>query len=68
MAYRIAQGCSACGLCVRECPVDCITAGRKIYTIDESRCIDCGACAKSCPMRVIFQLPRATEETASPGS
>lgn len=56
MAYRIGTGCSACGMCFNECPVDCITPGRKSYTIDESRCVDCGACAGSCPMKVISRV------------
>lgn len=54
MAYRITEGCVACGSCIDECPVSAITAG-EIYVIDPSACIDCGACAAACPSDVIVQ-------------
>lgn len=48
MAYKISDDCIACGACVDECPVDCISEG-DIYVIDSDACIDCGACASVCP-------------------
>ena len=49
MAYKITDACIACGVCVDECPVNCISEG-DIYVIDEAACIDCDACAGVCPV------------------
>ncbi|HHV39800.1 MAG: 4Fe-4S binding protein [Bacteroidales bacterium] len=53
MAHRITEDCTACGTCIDECPVECITAG-DIYVIDADECIDCGACAAVCPVGAIL--------------
>ena len=50
MAYIINDNCIACGVCVSECPVDCIAEGDPKYVIDKDTCIDCGACAGVCPV------------------
>ncbi len=52
MAHIINEDCIACGACMGECPVDCISEG-EIYKIDASACIDCGACAEVCPTGAI---------------
>jgi NAD-dependent dihydropyrimidine dehydrogenase PreA subunit len=52
MAYVINDDCTACGTCVDECPVDCISEG-DIYVIDPEECTDCGACADVCPVECI---------------
>ncbi len=48
MAFFIDDSCIACGACLPECPVECISEG-DIYVIDPDECIDCGACADVCP-------------------
>ena len=55
MARRITEDCIACGSCVDECPVDCISEG-DIYVIDEDACIDCGACEEVCPVDAIKEV------------
>ena len=41
--------CVGCGLCIRHCPVNCISGERKMrHEIDQSRCIKCGACMEKC--------------------
>lgn len=50
MAYQISADCIACGACVADCPVNCISEDGGIYKINEAECIDCGACAGSCPV------------------
>ena len=50
MAYIINDDCIACGACVDECPVSCITEGDTKYVIDGDACISCGACAGVCPV------------------
>ena len=49
MAYKITDACIACGVCVSECPTNCISAG-DIYVITPEDCIDCDACAGVCPV------------------
>ena len=52
MAYVITDECTACGACVDECPVECISEG-DIYVIDAEVCTDCGDCAAICPVECI---------------
>ena len=52
LAYVITDECTACGSCVDECPVDCISEG-DIYVIDAATCTDCGDCAAVCPVECI---------------
>lgn len=42
--------CTACGLCVRECPVGAIPAERP-ESVDTERCISCMRCIAVCPKR-----------------
>ena len=44
-------GCTACGLCVRSCPVGAIPAIRP-RQVDRSRCIACMRCVCVCPLHV----------------
>jgi ferredoxin len=53
MAHKITDDCVACGSCVDECPVDAISEGDPIYTIDPEKCTDCGNCVDSCPSDAI---------------
>lgn len=46
--------CTGCGLCVSQCPKQCISmyvgiVGHLYPVIDQSKCISCGLCQKSCP-------------------
>jgi ferredoxin len=50
MAYTITDACISCGVCVPECPTNCINEGDPIYTITADDCIDCDACAGVCPV------------------
>ena len=51
ITYRIdPELCKGCGLCLKKCPVDCITGDKKKpHTIDMERCIKCGTCLEVCP-------------------
>ncbi len=49
MAHTITDECLACGACAAECPVEAISEGDPIYTIDAETCTDCGACVEVCP-------------------
>jgi NADH:ubiquinone oxidoreductase subunit F (NADH-binding)/(2Fe-2S) ferredoxin/Pyruvate/2-oxoacid:ferredoxin oxidoreductase delta subunit len=44
--------CSACMICLRKCPVDAISGGKKqIHVIDQDKCTSCGTCFEVCPSR-----------------
>ena len=55
MAYKITDKCVSCGTCAGECPVEAISAGDPIYTIDPAKCVGCGTCAGVCPMEAIVE-------------
>ncbi len=53
ISYHILpEKCKACMICLRECPVEAITGGKKqIHVINQSKCIRCGVCMSVCPER-----------------
>ena len=53
MAYTIVSTCTACGLCLPECPIDAIAAGEPIYVIDQELCCDFEDCLAVCPVNAI---------------
>ena len=50
MAYVINDDCINCGVCVGECPTECISEGDGKYVIAKDACVSCGACAGACPV------------------
>ena len=54
MAYKITDGCVACGTCIDEYPVGAISEG-DIYVIDPDTCVGCGTCAGACPNEAIVE-------------
>ena len=55
MAHKITDECVACGSCAPECPVEAISEGDPIYSIDAGLCTDCGACVELCPSEAIVE-------------
>jgi ferredoxin len=51
-------GCIKCGICVKNCPQQCITLVNGIPDVDHSKCISCGTCAEKCPTKVMKLLQR----------
>ena len=53
--YQIDQKkCKGCGLCMKDCPGEAITAlGKKRFAIDATKCIKCGVCAEKCRFEAI---------------
>jgi uncharacterized protein (DUF362 family)/Pyruvate/2-oxoacid:ferredoxin oxidoreductase delta subunit len=46
------ERCTACGLCVKSCPVDAIDLYFK--RIKASKCIDCLICSELCPLQAVY--------------
>ena len=44
--------CFKCGLCVKNCPKQCINLDTLIPMVDYTRCDSCGACVEKCPTKV----------------
>jgi NADH:ubiquinone oxidoreductase subunit F (NADH-binding)/(2Fe-2S) ferredoxin/ferredoxin len=50
--YIEPEKCQACLICLRECPAQAITGGKKItHIIDQEKCTKCGTCLEVCPPR-----------------
>jgi len=58
-----AEKCTACGRCVKWCPVEAIAIGPdRIATIDHEVCYGCGECVASCPSGAIGVCWKTTPE------
>jgi ferredoxin len=63
MAYKITDDCIVCGACIDECPVDAISEGEEMYTIDPNVCVECVGhadepqCAEVCPSEACVPDP-----------
>lgn len=61
MALKITEECSACGVCVDECPNDAISEKDEIYVIDLQKCKECEGvadspkCKEVCPVECIVK-------------
>lgn len=57
ITYNIdSEKCRKCGLCAKNCPVDCISGDRQTpYKIDQERCIKCGTCLEVCPFNAVYK-------------
>jgi len=55
VTYTIMEdACRSCGICAKNCPVDCISGDRKEpYIINQDICISCGTCYNVCPFNAI---------------
>jgi ferredoxin len=53
--YKIIETCTACGLCLPECPIDAISAGDPLYVIEDT-CCDFEDCLAVCPVEAIVSV------------
>jgi NAD-dependent dihydropyrimidine dehydrogenase PreA subunit len=50
----IAENCTGCGVCLRNCPQGAITGEKKqVHHIDPNKCIRCGICREVCRFNAI---------------
>lgn len=47
--------CTACAICVDNCPMNAMEIKKEISRIDYSVCIKCGCCDEICPENAIYQ-------------
>ena len=45
--------CTKCGKCVKNCPVEALSAGVKIPEFDYPECINCMCCMEMCPEKAV---------------
>jgi RnfABCDGE-type electron transport complex B subunit len=50
--------CFKCGLCVKNCPEQCISLDTLIPVVDLTKCNSCGKCAEKCPSKVFKLIER----------
>ncbi|MEL1134712.1 NADH-quinone oxidoreductase subunit NuoF [Desulfitobacterium sp. THU1] len=57
LSYSIdAEKCKKCGLCAKNCPVNCIAGNKNTpYVIDGDKCISCGSCMDSCKFGAVIR-------------
>ena len=56
--------CIGCTLCIKACPVDCISgAAKRMHTVIESQCTGCELCVPACPVDCIAMLPVSGQAT-----
>lgn len=58
---RAGQGCTACGVCARNCPTRALSLrpgqGGTDLVLDPAACTGCGVCVQTCPEGVLDVIP-----------
>jgi NADH-quinone oxidoreductase subunit F len=51
------ETCTECGLCIKNCAVDAISAD---YIVDNRICTRCNSCIEACPVDAVSRIPGGT--------
>ncbi|MBA4395236.1 MAG: 6-hydroxynicotinate reductase, partial [Desulfobacca sp.] len=49
------EKCNACGLCVKDCPIECIHLQEKLAVIGPE-CVRCRTCVRVCPCQAVQEI------------
>jgi NADH-quinone oxidoreductase subunit F len=50
--YILPEKCQGCGICLKSCPAEAITGGKRmVHVINQSKCIKCATCLEKCPTK-----------------
>ena len=66
--YILPDKCQGCVICLRECPSEAISGGKRlIHIINQDKCTKCGICQDVCPARfgAVVKVSGETVETPS---
>jgi len=51
------EACTACGICLKNCPADAITGEKKVpHVINQEKCTLCGMCWEKCPFTAVLKI------------
>ncbi len=65
--YILPEKCQGCGICLRACPVEAISGGKRlVHVIDQEKCIKCATCLEKCPERFSAVVKVTGEQIATP--
>ena len=65
--YILPDKCEGCGICLRDCPAEAISGGKRmIHIIDQGKCIKCGTCLDVCPTRFSAVVKVSGEKVTVP--
>lgn len=68
----VAEGCTACGVCARNCPTQALSLsagmGGTELVLDPLACPGCGVCAETCPESVLDVVPGVDLDVLAGGS
>lgn len=54
--YEVTRGCTFCGTCLFECPVEAVTLEKTGAEIDQEKCMGCGNCYENCASEAIEEV------------
>ena len=65
--YILPDKCQGCGICLRDCPSEAISGGKRmVHIIDQGKCIKCGTCLDVCPTKFSAVVKVSGEKVTVP--
>ena len=67
--YILLDKCDGCGICLRGCPAEAISGGKRmVHIIDQSECTKCGTCLDICPTKFSAVVKVSGEKVTVPSN